>query len=624
MTCPPTSAIPVPCDPSKLKVASLPADLFTRLYPWMSAGDACLYAAVDRRLAESAETLPRDTNKGILRRQWTAEPLVGADVGTVLVDLGSLVYLVHDDLLVGRIVRGILFDRAAAFDSRTTRGYGHRLVLSIAAGNRREIRFRVEHIRLVVGRPESEHPCGTGLTVLSDGVTRTARQVALAFEVDRGLATVPHDWATPSDTLVDGAVRTPVDQGTIDLHVRYMIAEAHRRGARYASVPGRVTLSIHDAIGTDDRPLLSFIVRHDDDADNDKNGRVSTKAGRTKAARDPLVSQRSADCTSLGGAPSSPHCRRRAQATQWQSIRGTTNEDDDNQSDHAYDTLSDADNDDKETTVRTERRRWVPCGGRALFASHRASPSKHNVDADGSGDDRKNVDAENATLGECENRPGRPKRDDVPSWPKSTTTAAPSTQTAADIIALYPDLTTEQAARVFAASAQLGEVPHTWVAVEAFGRGRCMATSLRACAAAMVRVKADYEDDWHGGRCVVLALGNARDTILYRVVGGAPKARSQTDDDLAALYAHLSPIELVGLCAINRALKDMPRVWVGGGGDRYPHRVSLGHGGPPVTATVEAVRRLCDHAKASHVVLALGRTPTGALTLDYGAVVSHP
>lgn len=613
MTCPPTFAAPVPSDASEAEAPSLPADLFMRLYPWMSAGDACLYAAIDRCLAEKARISVPGIVEGVLRRQWTTAPLAGDNVQTVAIDYEPNGSMVHDDARPCDAASDILMDYAAMFEKESCADVwsGHRLLLSIDAGDHRAIRFVAEYIGPAVRRAPRE----MGPTVPCPGVARTARQMALATRMDAGLSAVPHDWVRSWDDSLAGAAWSPIDDGTLDLHVRHVVAEAHRRGARYSSAPGRVTLSIHDDIGLDRKPLLSFIVCHGDDGGDDANGdHGSVDAGQAVPAQEYPLVQPSIDCTFSVAVPSSP--RRRPQGTLWQAVHKT---------DGARHNPSNTDA-RREVAAPVERRA-VPCGDRAVFASHRASPVKRGTTDDGDhddddddGDTRCDRDIDSTTRAASERR-AAPLRIDTPHSPLTETTT--TTQTAADIVALYPDLTVEQAARVFAASAQLDKLPYAWMAIETFGQGRCMATSLRASAAAMLRLNTDYDDaaDWYGGRRVVLALGNARDTILYRVVGeGAPEAKTQTDDDLADLYPHLSPIEMMGVGAINRALGDVPRVWVGGAGP-YPHRVSLGPGGPPATATIEAVRRLYDHAAASHMVLALGRTPAGVLTLDYGAVV---
>ncbi|AGO83237.1 hypothetical protein pdul_cds_978 [Pandoravirus dulcis] len=616
MTCPPTFAAPVPSDASESEAPSLPADLFMRLYPWMSAGDACLYAAIDRCLAKKASVSLPGIGEGVLRRQWTAEPLAGDNVETAAVDYEPNGSMPHGDLLVCATAGDIFWDYAAFFEEEEEEETcadvwsGHRLILSIAADDRRAIRFVPEYIGPTVRRA----PRKPYQAALCPGADRTARQMALAARIDTGLAAVPHDWVRPWYNSLAGAAQSPVDDGTVDLHVRHVVAEAHRRGARYSSAPGRVTLSIHDGIGFDRKSLLSFVICHGDGGGDDTNGGPgSVETGQAAPAQEYPLVQPSIGRTFSVAAPSSP--RRRRQGMPWQAVHTT---------DDARRKPFNTDADEKEIAAPAERRA-VPCGDRAVFASHRMPPAKRGTTDDGDHDDdddtRRDRDIDSTNRAASERR-AAPVRTGTPYSPL-TETATTTTQTVADIVALYPDLTAEQAARVFAASAQLDKLPYAWVAIETFGRGRCMATSLRASAAAMLRLKTDYDDaaDWYGGRRVVLALGNARDTILYRVVGeGAPEAKTQTDDDLAALYPHLSPIEMMGVGAINRALHSVPRVWVGGAG-RYPHRVSLGPGGPPVSATIEAVRRLCDHAAASHMVLTLGRTPAGVLTLDYGAVV---
>ncbi|AJF96849.1 hypothetical protein TW95_gp0115 [Pandoravirus inopinatum] len=612
MTCPPTFAAPVPSDATEVEAPSLPADLFMRMYPWMSAGDACLYAAVDRDLADKVGVSLPGIVEGVLRRQWTAEPLVGDNVETVTIDyepngpLGRDKWGIRNgplrhEMWASHIASSIFMDYAVLFDEESHADVwsGHRLVLSVAANNRYEVRFKVEYVgaedRRVPARPRD-----TALTTVCPGMGRTARQMALAVDIDAALATVPHNWVGPLDDVFDGADRSPIDHDTLDLHVRHVIAEAHRRGVRYSPVPRHVTLSIYDDIGRDGGPLFAFIVCHDDDDSGDDDNSVGT--GRTRSTQWYATVRPSVDRTFLVATPSSQ--RRRTQGTPWQAVHKT-----DNTCEPLFGT-------GKQAVAAPAERRWVPCGDRAVFGSHRASSAKRDTNAND--DTRADRDRDNDTIFDKSERRAVHLCNDPP--PLSSTLSTP-TQTVADIVALYPDLTADQAARVFAASAQLDGIPYVWVAIEAFGQGRCMATSLRASAAAMLRVKSDYhEAAWYAGRRVVLALGDARDTILYRIVGRAPEAKTQTNDDLAALYPHLSPIELMGVGAINRALKDVPHVWVGGAG-LYPHRVSLGPGGPPVTATIEAVRRLYDHAAASRLVLALGRTPAGALTLNYGAVL---
>ncbi|QBZ81695.1 hypothetical protein pclt_cds_1112 [Pandoravirus celtis] len=597
MTCPPTFAAPVPSDASKTEAPpSLPADLFMRMYPWMNAGDACLYATVDRYLAAKVGISLPGIAEGVRRRQWTAGPLVGDDVETVAVDSGPDGFLGRDDMWANRIAGHIFMDYAELFDkSHMDMWSGHRLLLSVATGNHREICIRAEYVGTDHRRPPAR-PRDTALTTACARMSRTARQMALAVDIDAALAAVPHNWTGPSDSVLDGAVRSPIDHDTLVLYMRHVIAEAHRRGVRYSPVPRHVTLSIYDDIGRDGKPLFAFVVRHDDDDDN------SVGTGRTESTQWCPVARPTVDRPFSVAVPLSP--RHQPQGTPWQVVRKT-----DNTREPPIDTNKDA-------VATPVERQWVPCGDRAVFGSHRASPAKGTINA--ANDTRTDRDRDNDIIFDKSERHAGPLCNDSPQL--SSTPSTP-TQTAADIVALYPDLTVDQAARVFAASAQLDGIPFMWVAIGAFGQGRCMATSLRASAAAMLRLKSDYhEAGWYSGRRVVLALGNARDTILYRIVGRAPEAKIQTNDDLAALYPHLSPIEIMGVGAINRALKDVPHVWVGGAG-LYPHRVSLGPGGPPVAATIEAVRRLYDHAAASRVVLALGRTSAGALTLDYGAVL---
>ncbi|AVK75517.1 hypothetical protein pqer_cds_1095 [Pandoravirus quercus] len=599
MTCPPTFAAPVPSDASETEAPppSLPADLFVRMYPWMSVGDACLYAAIDRDLANQAKMYLPGITEGVLRRQWTAGPLVGDDVETVTIDSDADGFLDRDDMWASRIAGHIFMDYAELFgESHTDTWSGHRLVLSVAANNRYEVRLKAEYVGTDNRRPPAR-PRDTAMTTACPSMGRTARQMALAVDIDAALAAVPHNWTGPSDSVLDGAVRSPIDHDTLDLYMHHVIAEAHRRGVRYSPVPRHVTLSIYDDTGRDGKPLFAFVVRHDDDDDN------SVGTGRTESTQWCPVARPAVDRPfSVATLLSSRH---QPQGTPWQVVKKT-----DNTREPPIDTNKDA-------VATPAERRWVPCGDRAVFGSHRASSARCKTNA--ANDTRADRDRDNDIIFDKSERHAGPLCNDSPQL--SSSTPSTPTQTVADIVALYPDLTVDQAARVFAASAQLDGIPFVWVAIGAFGQGRCMATSLRASAAAMLRLKTDYhEAGWYSGRRVVLALGNARDTILYRIVGRAPEAKIQTNDDLAALYPHLSPIEIMGVGAINRALKDVPHVWVGGAG-LYPHRVSLGPGGPPVAATIEAVRRLYDHAAASRVVLALGRTPAGILTLDYGAVL---
>lgn len=613
MTCPPTFAAPVPSEASEAEAPSLPADVFMRLYPWASAGDACLYAAIDRCLAKRAAVSMPGIAEDALRRQWTAEPLAGDNVEAIGIDGEPNGRTAHDDRRPYDVASDILLDYAAMFEedeeSCAEVWSGHRLLLSIDAKDHRAVRFVAEYIGPTARRaPREMRPA-----VPCSGVARTARQMALVARIDAGLAAVPHDWVMQRDNSMADAAWSPLDDGTVDLHVRHVVAEAHRHGARYSSAPGYVTLSIHDGVGLDRKLVFSFIVRHGGvDADETNGCRGSVEPGQAVRTQECPFVQPSIGRTFSIAVPSSP--RRRPQGTPWHTVH---------KADGARRKPSDIDA-RKEVAAPVERRA-MPCDDRAVFASHRVPPAKRGTIEDDDHDDDDTTghsrDIDSATRVASERRTALVRIGAPHSPSMETTTATTTAQTVADIVALYPDLTVEQAARVFAASAQLDRLPYAWVAIEAFGRGRCMATSLRASAAAMLRLKTDHgEADWYGGRRVVLALGNARDTILYRVVGeGAPEAKTQTDDDLAALYPRLSPIEMMGVGAINRALHDVPRVWVGGAG-RYPHRVSLGPGGPPVTATIEAVRRLYDHAEASHMVLALGRTPAGVLTLDYGAV----
>lgn len=588
MTCPPTFAAPAPSDMSATEAPSLPADLFMRLYPWMGAGDACLYAVIDRHLAQKTSISLPGIAEGVLRRQWSAEPLTGDGIKTVVINYESNGSMLHDDSRPCDTASGIFMGYAALCEEESCADVwsGHRLVLSIPAVNHHEIRFTAEYVGPTIRRaPREPHP-----TMLCPAAARTTRQTVPAARMGAGLAAA-------SDNSLVGAAQSPADDGTLNSHARHAVAESHRRGERHTLVSSRVTPSVRDGTGADGAPLPAFAVcRGDDGGDDADGGPGSIETGRVESAQEyPLVQPSIYRAFSVA-APSSP--RRRRRGTPWQAVHKT---------DGMRRRRSNIDADEEETTASIEQR-GVSCGDRAVFASHRMA--------------RGTVD-DNGATGSTSERHAAPVRAAEPHLASTETTA---TQTVADIVALYPDLTVEQAARVFAASAQLDKLPYAWVAIEAFGRGRCMATSLRASAAAMLRLKTDYDDaaDWYGGRRVVLALGNARDTILYRVVGGrAPEAKRQTDDDLTAVYPLLSPIEAAGVCAINRALGDVPRVWVAADEGHHPHRVSLGSGGPPVTATVEAVRRLYDHRAPSHIVLSLGRTPAGALTLDYGAVAPH-
>lgn len=207
--------------------------------------------------------------------------------------------------------------------------------------------------------------------------------------------------------------------------------------------------------------------------------------------------------------------------------------------------------------------------------------------------------------------------------PDPARSSSKGTQTAADIVALYPGLTVDQAARLFVAAVQLAEVPHRWISAEAFGNERHIAVTLHASAPSMVLLR-ETTKSWDGSSSVVLTLRDAHDAICYRIVDGAPEAKVQSDADLVALYPSLSPIEAMGVGAINRVLDAMPHVWVATKtGSRYPHSVSLGLGGPPVPDTIDAIHRLCADSRISRIILSLGRTDAGALTLDYGAVVRH-
>ncbi|BCU03545.1 hypothetical protein [Pandoravirus japonicus] len=199
-----------------------------------------------------------------------------------------------------------------------------------------------------------------------------------------------------------------------------------------------------------------------------------------------------------------------------------------------------------------------------------------------------------------------------------TTTApkgTPESQTAAEILALYPKLSVAQATHVLFAETALAGVPHQWIKDDTDSDARylcshdlsldtdCLPGKVRAC----------LDRGWQRVALSVMQKQSDRTIATISALRPPSSPKAQTIDDLLDLYPTLSAREAVCLAKVIEGLAGVPVEWVDqNAGHTYDEDGVFGDASKAVAHVREAFARRAGDTGPRHVVLTLHREAANA------------
>ncbi|AVK74675.1 hypothetical protein pqer_cds_253 [Pandoravirus quercus] len=187
-------------------------------------------------------------------------------------------------------------------------------------------------------------------------------------------------------------------------------------------------------------------------------------------------------------------------------------------------------------------------------------------------------------------------------------TVSQKSQTAVEILTLYPKLSMVQAADVLSAEIALGDVPHCWVKDGADTDARLLCSHDLSMDGIGYKVQACLCMGW---QCAVLSVSQKEsDRTIVTISGPRPSSspKTQTIDDLLDLYPTLSAREAICLTKVVEGLTGIPTEWVDqGSGHTYDDDSAFGDASKMIAHVREAFAKPTDETRLRHVVLTLHR-----------------
>jgi hypothetical protein len=265
-----------PADTAPISAPSLTDDIFVRLYPWMTVGDARVYAAIDHHLARMINVFPGPAGtavRHVANRQWTPKPTASAHCRILSLKERLYAREHYDD--GARDVALDIYSSCVAWSGEGVNDaliaspdggrQPSRLVLSVSPDVRWTISCALEPIKDLEGAVDAPARCtpngpdadnNARLSTLCYDLTWQGAEIALA--IDRGLAATRHRWTHANN--MGPCSRSPIELAAVGAHVRHIAAEAHRCGVRYGARPGCVVLAIVDQVGVQGDVMLLYAV----------------------------------------------------------------------------------------------------------------------------------------------------------------------------------------------------------------------------------------------------------------------------------------------------------------------------------------------------------------------------
>ncbi|AGO82297.1 hypothetical protein pdul_cds_307 [Pandoravirus dulcis] len=208
---------------------------------------------------------------------------------------------------------------------------------------------------------------------------------------------------------------------------------------------------------------------------------------------------------------------------------------------------------------------------------------------------------------------------DCPASPDVATTTTPEgtieSQTAVEILALYPKLSVAQATCVLLAETALDGVPHQWIKDDANVDARYLCSHDLSVGTDCLprKVQACLDKGWQ--RVVLSIRQTESDRTIATISALRPPSspKSQTIDDLLDLYPTLSAREAVCLTKVIEGLAGVPVEWVHqDSGHAYDDDGIFGDASKVVAHVREAFAQPAGDTGPRHVVLTLHRKAAAA------------
>nr|UMO78919.1 hypothetical protein [Pandoravirus belohorizontensis] len=207
---------------------------------------------------------------------------------------------------------------------------------------------------------------------------------------------------------------------------------------------------------------------------------------------------------------------------------------------------------------------------------------------------------------------------DCPATAAVATTTTPEgtseSQTAAEILALYPKLSVAQATHVLFAETALAGVPHRWIRDDADDTRYLCSHDLSTDTDCLPRkIRACLDKGWQRVALSVLQKQSDRTIVTISALRPPSSPKTQTIDNLLDLYPTLSAREAVCLAKVIEGLAGVPVEWVDqNSGHTYDEDGVLDDASKVVAHVREAFGRPAGETGPRHVVLTLHHEPANA------------